>query len=81
MNYTAEIKVMPLKQLLDPQGKAILGGLNNLGFDSIKDIRVGKLMVLNIEAESKEAAEKIARESAEKLLANPVMEAFEITIH
>lgn len=81
MNYTAEIKVMPLKQLLDPQGKAILGGLNNLGFDSIKDIRVGKLMVLNIEAESKEAAEKIAHESAEKLLANPVMEAFEITIH
>lgn len=81
MNFTAEIKVMPLKELLDPQGKAILGGLNNLGFQTIKDIRVGKLMVLQIEAASAEEAKTIASEAASKLLANPVMEAFEVVIH
>ena len=40
MNYTVEIKVMPLKELLDPQGKAVLGGLSNLGMNAIDDVRI-----------------------------------------
>lgn len=80
MNFTAQIKVMPLKDLLDPQGKAVLGGLHNLGMKEANDVRIGKFIELQIEADGKEAAEKMAKEAAEKLLANPVMEMFEVTV-
>jgi phosphoribosylformylglycinamidine synthase subunit PurS len=78
--YHVQIKVMPLKNLLDPQGKAVLGGLHNLGITAINDVRVGKHITLQITAESKEAAETIATEAATKLLANAVMEYFEIEV-
>jgi phosphoribosylformylglycinamidine synthase len=80
MNFVAEIKIMPLKELLDPQGKAVLGGLGNLGIKSISDVRIGKNIQLNIEASSSEEARRVAQEAAQKLLANPVMEDFEIII-
>jgi phosphoribosylformylglycinamidine synthase len=80
MIYTAQVKVMPLKDLLDPQGKAVLGGLHNLGMDAIGDVRIGKHIDLQIEADNKEQAHKIATESATKLLANQVMEMFEVTV-
>jgi len=80
MNFVAEIKIMPLKELLDPQGKAVLGGLANLGMKSVKDVRIGKHIQLNLEANSAEEASAIAQEASEKLLANPVMEEFTISI-
>ncbi|MGL6268636.1 MAG: phosphoribosylformylglycinamidine synthase subunit PurS [Chitinophagaceae bacterium] len=80
MNYTVEIKVMPLKELLDPQGKAVLGGLSNLGMKSIDDVRIGKHINLQVEAGSPEEAKTIAEEASRKLLANPVMEFFEISV-
>jgi len=80
MTYTAQIKVMPLKDLLDPQGKAVLGGLQNLGISTVADVRIGKHIDLLVEAATKEEAEKIAAEAARKLLANPVMEMFEISV-
>ncbi len=80
MNYVAEIKIMPLKELLDPQGKAVLGGLANLGIKSIKDVRIGKHIQLDLEAASAEEAKSIAQEAAQKLLANLVMEDFTIVI-
>lgn len=81
MLYTARVKVMPLKELLDPQGKAVLGGLQNLNIQSVSDVRIGKHIDLQIEAASKEEAEAIASEAAKKLLANPVMEMFEVSIN
>lgn len=69
---------MPLKELLDPQGKAVLGGLGNLGMKGIEDVRIGKNITLQIEADSKEAATQMAEEASKKLLANPVMEYYEI---
>lgn len=78
MTYHVQIKVMPLKDLLDPQGKAVLGGLSNLGLTTITDVRVGKHITLDIDAESEAAAKQIATEACQKLLANPVMEFFEI---
>ncbi|MEO7524501.1 MAG: phosphoribosylformylglycinamidine synthase subunit PurS [Ferruginibacter sp.] len=81
MIYTAQIKVMPLKDLLDPQGKAVLGGLQNLGLAGVSDVRVGKNIDLQIEAPTKEEAVAIASEAAKKLLSNPVMETFEIAIN
>jgi len=80
MTFTAQVKVMPLKELLDPQGKAVLTGIQNLGLNAIRDIRIGKNISLQIEADTEESAKQIAEEAAGKLLANPVMEMFEITI-
>jgi phosphoribosylformylglycinamidine synthase subunit PurS len=80
MIYTAQVKVMPLKDLLDPQGKAVLGGLGNLGLKNVTDVRVGKNITLHIDAASADAAKQIAEEAAKKLLANPVMEMFEVQI-
>ena len=72
---------MPLKELLDPQGKAVMSGLGNLGLQAIQDVRIGKNITLQIEAESATAATSIAQEAAKKLLANPVMEQFEVIIN
>jgi len=80
MNFVAEIKIMPLKELLDPQGKAVLGGLANLGIKGINDVRIGKHIQLQIDAETKEEARAVAEEASKKLLANPVMEEFTIAI-
>jgi phosphoribosylformylglycinamidine synthase subunit PurS len=79
MKFTVQVKVMPLKELLDPQGKAVMTGLANLGLQSIEDVRIGKNISLQVEANSAEEAKKIAEEASKKLLANPVMEYFEIT--
>ncbi len=79
--FTAEIKVMPLKELLDPQGKAVMGGLNNLGISTVNDVRIGKHIQLQIKAASKEEADAIANDAAKKLLANPVMEQFQVNIN
>lgn len=80
MTYQVEIRVMPLKELLDPQGKAVLGGLGNLGMHGITDVRIGKHIRLQVEADSREQAGAIAEEAARRLLANPVMEQFEVTV-
>ena len=80
MTYTAQVKVMPHKELLDPQGKAVLGGLGNLGLGDIKDVRIGKHITLQVEASTEAEAKLIAEEAAKKLLANPVMEMFEVQI-
>ena len=81
MNYSVMIKVMPLKELLDPQGKAVLGGLQNLGIKTVQDVRIGKTIQLEVTANSSDEAKKIAEEASRKLLANPVMEYFEITVN
>ena len=80
MKYSVEVHVMPLKELLDPQGKAVLGGLKNLGLSAVQDVRIGKHITLQVEASSKEEAKTIAEEASKKLLANPVMEYYEISI-
>lgn len=81
MKFEVEINVMPLKDLLDPQGKAVLGGLANLGITEVKDVRVGKHITLSVEAASVEEARAIAENASKQLLANQVMEHFEITIN
>jgi phosphoribosylformylglycinamidine synthase len=80
MTFQVQIKVMPLKDLLDPQGKAVLGGLHNLGMTGIQDVRVGKNITLQIEAANEAAAKEIAETASKQLLANAVMEYFEIEV-
>jgi phosphoribosylformylglycinamidine synthase len=79
MKFTAEVKIMPLKDLLDPQGKAVMSGLQKLGI-SINDVRIGKHIDLQIEAENEAQAREIAEDAARKLLANQVMETFAVSI-
>jgi len=81
MIFSVQVKVMPLKELLDPQGKAVIGGLQNLGLKNINDVRIGKNISLQIEADSSSQAKQIAEEASKKLLANPVMEYFEIAVN
>ena len=81
MIYSVEIKVMPLKELLDPQGKAVMGGLSSLGLDGVEDVRIGKNIRLQVNAESSEQAKAIAEEASKKLLSNPVMEYFEVSVN
>lgn len=80
MKYIAHINVMPLKELLDPQGKAVNSSLHNLGLEQVDGVRIGKHITLNIEAGSKEEAQSIADNACKKLLANPVMEQYDISI-
>jgi phosphoribosylformylglycinamidine synthase len=80
MTYNVEIKVMPHKELLDPQGKAVMGGLSSLGLDGVEDVRIGKNITLRINADSTEKAKQIAEEASKKLLSNPVMEYFEVSV-
>lgn len=76
MKFTAEINVMPLKALLDPQGKAVSHGLKNMGLSEIENVRIGKHITLEIEASSKEEANVKVEEACKKLLSNPIMENF-----
>lgn len=80
MIYNAEIKVMPLKELLDPQGKAVLIGLQNLGLLNIEEVRIGKHIVLQLNASSSQEAKFLAEQAAIKLLSNPVMEGYSIEL-
>ena len=81
MTYTVQVKVMPLKELLDPQGKAVLNGLQNLGLSNVEEVRIGKTIELQVNADTKEKAKEFAEEASKKLLANPVMEYFEISVN
>lgn len=80
MKYRAEIDVMPLKALLDPQGKAVSNSMKNLGLPEIQNVRIGKHISLEIEASNEDEAKKKAQTACEKLLCNQIMEFFEISI-
>lgn len=80
MKYTAQIKIMPLKELLDPQGKAVAGGLKNLGISQVADIRIGRHITLAIDADSETSAQKVVEDACEKLLVNRVMEYYEFEL-
>jgi len=80
MKFTVQVRVMPLKELLDPQGKAVMTGLGNLGLSSIDNVRIGKNISLQVEAADADEARRIAEDASKKLLANPVMEYFEVVV-
>jgi len=78
--FRALVRVTLRPSILDPQGKAIRHALHNLGYDQVQDVRAGKLIELMIEASDPQEADRLAREAADRLLANPVMEDFSIQI-
>lgn len=78
--FIANIDVMPLKALLDPQGKAVTGSMKNLGLPEIENVRIGKHITLEIEAATKDAANAKVDEACKKLLCNQIMEGYEFSI-
>jgi phosphoribosylformylglycinamidine synthase len=80
MKFIAEINVMPLKALLDPQGKAVGMVMQNTGFSEIANVRIGKHITLEIDAPTKESAMERVNEACSKVLTNPIMEGYEYRI-
>lgn len=78
--FKASIHIKLRPSILDPQGKTAHHALEDLGFDSVERVRMGKYVEMWIEEARKEDAERVAREACERLLANPVMEDFEILV-
>jgi len=80
MKFIAEINIMPLKEILDPQGKAVTGSMKNLGLQEIQNVRIGKHITLDIEAGDPEFARQKVDEACRKLLANLIMESYEFEL-
>jgi phosphoribosylformylglycinamidine synthase subunit PurS len=80
MKFKAEVDVMPLDALLDPQGKAVTSAMENLGLGQISNVRIGKHMTLWVEAASKEAAATMVEEACQKLLCNAIMEQYSFVV-
>ncbi|MHA8108044.1 phosphoribosylformylglycinamidine synthase subunit PurS [Aquirufa sp. A-Brett2-W8] len=80
MKFLAEINVMPQKEILDPQGKAVLIGLQNLGINQVAGVRIGKHITLSVDASSEAEANEVVTNACNKLLANLIMEEFEFTL-
>lgn len=76
MKFKAEIDVMPLDALLDPQGKAVSNSMKNIGLPEISGVRIGRHIRLFIDADSKDAANTKVEEACKKLLSNQIMESY-----
>jgi phosphoribosylformylglycinamidine synthase len=74
------VDVMPKPEILDPQGKAVLGALPRLGFSGVADVRQGKRFELEVDGEVTDAVLAEVHQMAEKLLSNPVIEDFEVHV-
>ena len=74
--YLAKVRVTLKNMVNDPQGLTVLGALGNLGFQTVKDVRVGKYKEITFDESSQPVAEAKVNDMAEKLLSNPVIEEF-----
>jgi phosphoribosylformylglycinamidine synthase len=77
MTYLAEIHVMPHKELLDPQGKAVRNSLPNVGVEGVQDVRIGKRIEMTISAETEAQAREHVEKACKSVLTNPIMERYE----
>ena len=77
-HFRIAVHITPRRGILDPQGKTVAGALHTLGFASVTDVHVGRYIIVEIDAADQNDAERQTREMCEKLLANPVIEDFEI---
>lgn len=79
--FQAEIDVMPKKEILDPQGKAVTGSMKNLGLPEIENVRIGKHVSLQVEAATEADAHEKVDKACKSLLANLIMESYSFTLH
>ena len=76
MKFKAEIDIMPLKSLLDPQGKAVSTSMKNIDLSEIDNVRIGKHITLDVEADNLESAEQKVDTACKKMLCNQIMESY-----
>ncbi|MGZ5243040.1 MAG: phosphoribosylformylglycinamidine synthase subunit PurS [Bacteroidia bacterium] len=76
MKFRAQIDVMPMEEILDPQGKVVTASLHNLGLSGVENVRIGKHIRLEVEAADKKQAEELVDNACKKLLANMIMERY-----
>lgn len=77
---SATVKITLKEGILDPQGKTVLRALKSLGYDEVEDLRVGKYMELRLSGEDRERLEERLGEMCEKLLANPIIEDYQMEV-
>ncbi len=80
MKFKAEIDVMPLDALLDPQGKAVTSSMKNIGLKAITGVRVGRHVRLFVDASNEVEANQMVENACKKLLANQIMESYVFSI-
>ena len=80
MRFKAEIDVMPLDALLDPQGKAVTSSMKNIGLGMIDGVRIGRHVRLFVEASDKSDAEQKVEQACKELLANQIMESYTFSV-
>lgn len=80
MKFKAEIDIMPLKALLDPQGKAVTSSLKNLSLSEIDNVRIGKHISLEVTAKDEATAKEKVEDACKKILANHLMESYEFEL-
>ena len=80
MKFKAEIDVMPLDALLDPQGKAVSNSMKNIGLPEIEGVRIGRHIRLFLEADNQSAAEEKVETACKKMLANQIMESYTFSL-
>ncbi len=78
--WRVEVRVLPKEGVNDPQGDAIRSGLHALGFPETGSVRCGRYLLLEVHAPDADAAEQAARRMCDRLLANPVIEAYEVQV-
>jgi phosphoribosylformylglycinamidine synthase subunit PurS len=76
--FRVSVNISPRQGILDPQGKAVADALHSLEFAEVRDVRIGRFVVMQVDARDSAAASQRVREMCEKLLANPVIEDFDI---
>jgi len=81
MKFEASIDVMPLKELLDPQGKTVAKSMQGMELSGIEDVRIGKRILVTLDAASSEEAEAIIDKACKTLLSNPVMESYSFSLN
>jgi phosphoribosylformylglycinamidine synthase subunit PurS len=83
VKYSAEINIMPHRELLDPQGKAVVNNLKHLNLSGVQDVRIGRHVSMQLEAGSEAEAKEKVETACKNLLANLIMEtySYELTPH
>lgn len=80
MRYRAKVYVTLKRGVLDPQGKAVRGGLTALGYAGVEDVRIGKFIEILVDAPGEAAARESVEQMCTRLLANPVIEDFRFEV-
>ena len=78
--YRVTVVIRPLAEVVDPQGATVEAGLRDLGYSGVSNVRAGKLIELDVEAASEDEAATLAKNMSERLLANPVIEQFDVRV-